>query len=75
MPNRTNVCLSLYVPAAERREFRRLVAKANAVKEPGPTLSGSYIVRALLKAYREGLEVPGLPTIPSVGTDNAAGSE
>lgn len=61
--------VSLWMTQAERREYRQLCVAANLAKPPGPKLSGSYIVRTLLQAYRKGLEVPGLPNI---GTSEAS---
>ncbi len=61
--------ISVCMTEAEHIEFRQLCVAANLAKPPGPKLSGSYIVRTLLQAYRDGLEVPGLPTI---GTSEAS---
>ncbi len=54
--------ISIWMSVAERAEYRRICAAANHARS-GPQLSRSFIVRALLKAYGQGLDVPGLPAI------------
>lgn len=75
MSKSRGVCISFWVPRADRREYKDLCALVNQSKESGPHISGSFIIRTLLKAYKEGLAVPGLPTIQPVGTTDAAVSE
>ncbi len=66
---RNGVAVSLWMTGSERDEYRKLCRAANRARLPGPMLSGSYIVRTLLQAYRKGLQVPGLP---SIGTSEAS---
>ncbi len=59
--------ISVWMTREEEKEYRQAYVLANKGRT-GPLISRSFIVRALLKAYRQGLEVPGLPVISDSDT-------
>ncbi len=62
MPRRIKgKAVSVWMSPVQEREYKEIRRRASAADRL--PISGSFIVQCLLRAYAEGLVVPGLPTL------------